>query len=116
MTLDVARFPREGDRIGAPDRGEGRAEQISGVRRLVIEQFVKHQQYRGLSRKTIERRRSTLSQLAEFLHPLPLERATRDHLEAFIGSKQTARTKHAYRSDLRVFYAWALSHELTGTS
>lgn len=78
----------------------------------MIDQFIRHQQYRGLSSKTIERRRSTLGQLAEFLHPLGLERATREHLEVFLGAKRAARTKHAYRSDLRVFYAWAVSHEL----
>lgn len=84
----------------------------TGVRRLMIDQFMRHQQYRGLSVSTIKRRRNVLGQLAAFLEPLGLERATRDHLETFIGSKQSPRTKHAYRSDLRVFYAWAVSHEL----
>lgn len=90
--------------------------QVASVRRLVIEQFVKHQQYRGLSRATILRRRNVLGQLAEFLEPLPLERATQTHLEQFIGTKTAPRTKHAYRSDLRVFYAWALSHGLMETN
>lgn len=85
---------------------------IGEVRALMIDQFVKHQQYRGLSASTIRRRRNVLGQLAAHLEPLGLERATRDHLETFIGSKATPRTKHAYRSDLRVFYAWAVSHEL----
>lgn len=82
----------------------------------MIDQFTKHQEYRGLSAATINRRRNVLAQLAEFLEPLGLERASRDHLETFIGMKQSPRTKHAYRSDLRVFYAWAVSHELMSES
>lgn len=85
---------------------------MAEVRALMIDQFVQHQRYRGLSTATIRRRRDVLRQFARFLHPLGLERATQEHLEAFIGSKTTPRTKHAYRSDLRVFYAWAMSHEL----
>lgn len=115
MTSDQAMFRSQSD-WGNIDGGVVEMPSVGprhrGVRRLVIDQFVKHQQYRGLSASTIKRRRNVLNQLAEWIEPLGLERATRDHLEAFIGSKQEPRTKHAYRSDLRVFYEWAVSHEL----
>lgn len=78
----------------------------------MIDQFMKHQRYRGLSRATMERRRDVLRQFQRFIEPLSLEQATAEHLEEFIGSKRAPRTKHAYRSDLRVFYAWAMSHKL----
>ena len=78
----------------------------------VIDQFIQHQRYRCLSPNTIRRRHETLRQFARYLQPLPLERATSEHVEEFIGLKAAARTRHAYRSDLRVFYAWALHREL----
>ena len=86
------------------------------VRALMIQQFSQHQRYRGLAAATIRRRRETLEQLARFLEPLTLERATQQHLEDFLGAKHAARTKHAYRSDLRVFYAWAVNHDLIAES
>lgn len=92
--------------------GQGGGLNISGVRYLMIEQFCQHLRYRGMAAATIRRRRETLEQVVRHLAPTPLERATMAHLEAFLGSKRSARTKHAYRSDLRVFYAWALSREL----
>lgn len=81
---------------------------------LMIEQFSQHQVYRGLSPSTIRRRKDTIEQFARFLHPMMLADAAEHHIEDFLGTKRAARTRHAYRSDLRVFYAWAHKHELVG--
>jgi site-specific recombinase XerD len=77
---------------------------------LMIDQFIQHLQYRGLSPATVRRRRETLRQFTKYLHPLPLEQAIEEHIEEFLSGKIAARTRHAYRSDLRVFYTWATKH------
>lgn len=73
----------------------------------IVEQFAQHQAYRGLSARTITRRTGTLEQFARFIAPLQIIRATRQHIEQFLATKIEARTRHAYRSDLRMFFAWA---------
>lgn len=80
----------------------------SGRRDRVIEQFSKYQAARGFSDRTIKRRALTLRQVEKLLAPAALADASGDDLFAFIASKPSARTRHAYRSDLRVFYSWAL--------
>lgn len=76
----------------------------------MIDQFSQHLRYRGLSPATIRRRRDSLGQLARYLHPMRLDQATTEVLEQFLSTKRAARTRHAYRSDMRTFYAWAVTH------
>lgn len=83
--------------------------------RRMIEQFSKHQEARGFSPRTVKRRAFTLGQLQRLLDPASLADATADDLAAFIAAKPSPRTRHAYRSDLRVFYSWAVRRKLIAT-
>ena len=74
----------------------------------MIDQFCAHLHYRGFSTKTIKRRRDTLRLLTRFLAPLSLSEATPKLIEQFLAARPAPRTRHAYRSDLRVFYRWAV--------
>lgn len=78
----------------------------------MIEQFSRHQRFRGFSAATVDRRAKTLGQFAQFVAPVPLDTATRAQIEEFLGTKATAATRHAYRSDLRCFYRWAADRDL----
>lgn len=77
-----------------------------------IDRFSAHQRYRNLSVNTIRRRRDCLQTFQRFIDPLPLERARDTDIEEFLSSRVAPRTKHAYRSDLRVFYAWLTDREI----
>jgi len=72
----------------------------------LVARFLAHLAYRGRSPATIRRRRITLGQLARHL---PLDEATTDGLEQFLGVWTSAATRRAYRADLRDFYRWAAS-------
>jgi site-specific recombinase XerD len=78
----------------------------------VIEQFGRYQRGRGFSDATIKRRTLTLRSLQRFLEPKTLGQATTMDLEEFLAAKPAARTRHAYRSDIRTFYAWAVRRDL----
>lgn len=71
-----------------------------------IDQFAAHMRYRNLSPATIRRRRATLTLFERWMAPQDLQLATPGDVETFLGTRTAARTKHAYRSDLRVFYGW----------
>ena len=87
-----------------PRRETGGARWRAGV----IDKFDRYQTMRGRSELTVKRRRKTLTSFARFLEPLTLGDATLEHIEEFLAAKPAARTRHAYRSDLRVFYDWAV--------
>lgn len=74
----------------------------------MIRQYCAHLQMRHLSPATIKRRRTCLSLFERFAAPTSLLDVTAEHVEDFLGAQRAARTKHAYRSDLRSFYGWAL--------
>lgn len=80
--------------------------------RDVIEAFSKYQLARGFSQHTVERRTTVIAQFARFLEPATLGDATLGHVEEWLATKQAVRTRHAYRSDLSVFYAWAVKRRL----
>lgn len=71
----------------------------------LVDQFAAYQRLRGWSPLTIRRRTQTLTQLA---HVVPLHEATTDDIEQWLASKPSTATRHAYRADLRAFYAWAV--------
>lgn len=79
-------------------------------------QFAAHMRYRNLSKATIRRRRATLALFSRYLAPKDLVLATHDDIETFLGTRTAARTKHAYRSDLRVFYQWLTDKGILETS
>lgn len=78
----------------------------------VLDQFSRYQRGCGFSEATVRRRRGTLEALTRFLAPTELADATTMDLEEWLFSKRSARTRHAYRSDLRSFYAWAVKRRL----
>lgn len=79
-------------------------------------QFAAHMRYRNLSPATIRRRRETLTLFGRFIAPRDLVLATPDDVEEFLGTRRAARTRHAYRSDLRVFFAWLVDKGLLDES
>ena len=67
-----------------------------------------HLSTRALSPKTIRRYCGTVALFTRFLHPLPLEAAATVDVEDFLRRSPNAKTRHAYRSDLGLFYRWAV--------
>ena len=63
---------------------------------------------RGWSEPTIRRRTATLRQFERAITPDTLSSATEAQALAFLARYPRPRTRHAYRSDLRTFYSWAL--------
>ena len=79
--------------------------------------FAQHQTARGFSPATIARRRTSLAGLARHLAPLGLLDATTDDLEEWLSlHRRSPRTMHAYGSDARQFYAWAVKRRLIDRS
>ena len=73
--------------------------------RQMLGQYAAYEVAGGLDPKTIKRHRLTLGAFARVVPDLVS--ATTDDVIVFLGSYQSPKTKHAYRSDLRGFYAWA---------
>jgi integrase len=70
--------------------------------------FLTHQHQRGLSAKTIRRRRTSLGRWVEHLAPAGPEVATVELVEEFLGRYRSPATRKAYLSDLRAFYRWGV--------
>ena len=71
---------------------------------------------RNLSPNTIKRRQSSLGALARFVAPTPLTSATLRDVEEWISTHSDhPSTAHAYRSDARNFFAWAVRRNLATT-
>lgn len=80
----------------------------------VIDAFDRYQRGYGCGDNTLRRRRAALTSFVAFLAPAGLEDATSEHVEDWLATKGTPRTRHAYRSDLNVFYEWAVKrHQFT---
>lgn len=73
----------------------------------VLRGFEQHQEVRGLSRKTIERRRYSLRKLAVYARPVPLLEVTAALVEDWLGTYRKAETRHGYKSDVRALFRWA---------
>jgi integrase len=79
--------------------------------------FTQHQTARGFSPATIRRRSTSLASLARHLAPLDLLAASTDDLEEWLTTyRRSPRTMHAYGSDARQFYAWAVKRRLIAHS
>lgn len=65
---------------------------------------------RGLSKRTVARRRWSLGLWRAHLERLerPLDKATVDDVEAFLDRWPSAQSRQSIRSDLLMFYAWAI--------
>lgn len=91
--------------------------QLGGTTNVdLIDRFCAHLRYRNLSPATIRRRRDCLGLFQRFIDPTPLERARAVDIEDFLATRRAPRTKHGYRSDLRVFYSWLVAKEVIDKS
>lgn len=79
---------------------------------MLIDQFATYQKGRGFSHNTIARRRGALRRFGKFIEPKRIDRATTVDVEEWLATFKTPRTRHAYRSDLRTFFRWAVSRDL----
>lgn len=79
-----------------------------------IEAFTRHQEFRRFSPATTKRRRASLTSLARFIAPLTLlsPEVTTELLEDWLNQFAAARTRRAYASDARTFFAWARKRTL----
>jgi integrase/recombinase XerC len=73
----------------------------------VIAAFATWQATRGFSTATIRRRNLSLGTFAAYVAPLDITNATGELAEEWLSGFTAPRTRHAYRSDLRSFFAWA---------
>lgn len=78
----------------------------------LIDAYCAYQRQRNFTDATIKRRRLTLTTFARFLAPAELHSAVLEDVEQFLATKPAARTRHAYLSDLRTFYRWAVRRGL----
>jgi len=74
--------------------------------------FSVYQEARSYSEATIRRRRLTLTRFARFMTPASVLTATAEDVDDFLAKLVTARTRHAYRSDVNTFFRWALRRGL----
>lgn len=85
----------------------------------LLVQFATWQRQRGFSHATIARRRTSLTSFAAWMAPAHIAAASTIDVEEWLDTFGRARTRHAYRSDLTVFFRWAvrrrvLAHDPTG--
>lgn len=80
---------------------------------VLIEAFCAYMAQRSFSTFTIKRRTSSLSSFARYINPMSLTQVEGDHVMSWVGTLRSARTKHAYRSDLGAFYSWSTKRKVT---
>lgn len=78
----------------------------------LFEAFTTYQQGRAFSQNTLRRRRVTLARFAKFVAPMSVRDAKAADIDEWLAKLRTARTRHAYKSDLSVFYKWAVRRDL----
>lgn len=78
----------------------------------LLTHFGAWQRQRGFSAHTVRRRRASLSSFARWMAPGHIAAATAMDVEEWLGSFGSTRTRHAYRSDLTVFFRWAQRRHL----
>lgn len=74
----------------------------------LINQYSDYQRSRGFSPRTIERRRTAIEGFRRHLRPADLHEATAIDVEDWLLTKESPKTRHAYRSDLRLFFNWGI--------
>ena len=79
---------------------------------ILIATFCEYMTQRSFSPFTIKRRTSSLSSFARYIAPMHLAQVEGDHVMSWVGTLRSARTKHAYRSDLGAFYSWATKRKV----
>jgi len=80
--------------------------------RQLVEAFTTYQTSRAFSPNTLNRRRLSLTRFAAHMAPASITTATAADIDDWTAKLRSARTRHAYRSDLSVFFRWALRRGL----
>lgn len=99
-------------RLDPPNEGGTDSAAVAKTSADPVDLYLAYLALIGMATSTAKRRRSSLRAFGRYLHPLPIERAGRDHVEQWLGRFPTPATRHAYRSDLSDFYQWATRREL----
>lgn len=81
---------------------------LLGDQMLLLHSYATYLAVAALSVKTLKRYVGTVDLFARFIAPLALERATPVDVEEFLSTRPNPKTRHAYRSDLKAFYRWAV--------
>jgi integrase/recombinase XerD len=81
-------------------------------RHPLIDQFLAWQQARHMAPKTIKRRRISLASFEAFIAPADVTTVHWTAVDDWLGQWPSPRTRHAYRCDVNVFYAWAVKRDL----
>src|SRR6187431_1714083 len=77
-----------------------------------VQAFLTWQHGRGMSQSTIRRRRISLNSYARFCAPAPMLCTDMQMIEEWLATFSSPRTRHAYRSDLSTYCAWAVKRKL----
>lgn len=80
----------------------------------MVEGFLANQAMRGMSERTIRRRRWTLTAFADDVAPRSIAAATTSDVERFLSARAAPATRRALLGDLRAFYRWGQSRNLIG--
>lgn len=81
-------------------------------RGTLIESFVAYQQGRAFSKATVRRRITAIGGFLDFLHPAEVAEATPNDVEEWLRGFPGPQTRYSYRSDLKLFYRWAVRRGL----
>lgn len=73
----------------------------------MLEHYRRYLEACGRARPTVERYVGTVGLFAVFVAPLELAAVTAVDVEEFLSTRRNLKTRHAYRSDLAMFYRWA---------
>jgi integrase/recombinase XerD len=78
----------------------------------LFEAFTTYQQGRAFSPNTLKRRRLSLARFAAFVAPMSVRDAKAADVDEWLARLRSDRTRHGYRSDLSLFFRWAVRRDL----
>lgn len=84
--------------------------------RQLAETFTTYQMSRAFSPSTVNRRRLSLNRFATHMAPASITTATAADIDEFTAKQRAAATANAYRSDLSVFFRWAVRRGLVANN
>lgn len=85
---------------------------MGGTSDNIISMFIGWQAGRGLSQHTIRRRHGSLTSFATWCEPMVITDADFTDVEDWLATFTSPRTRHAYRSDVNVFFRWAVKRRI----
>lgn len=81
-----------------------------------IDLWLETQRLRHLAPRTIDRRASSLRSLERWACPVPVLEVTGDLIQEWLAAQRSPWSRHAYRSDVRLFYRWAHRRRLVAVN